>query len=57
MSITQSTLCGIVSVGGESVRLKKFVRHCAGTDVPRQFSAFTGSALPPPRHRIFLTEA
>jgi hypothetical protein len=49
MSITQSTLCGIVSVGGESVRLKKFVRGRVGTDVPRQFSALTGSA---PRHGI-----
>jgi|CXWL01.1.fsa_nt_gi hypothetical protein len=56
MSIAQSTLCGIVSVGGESVRLKKFVRDRDGTDIPRQFSALTGSA-PTPLHRTFLTEA
>jgi hypothetical protein len=56
MSIAQSFLCGIVSAGGESVRLKKFVRDRVGTDIPKQFCASSGSA-PPPRHRIVLTEA
>lgn len=57
MSIAQSTLCGIVSAGGESVRLKTFVRDRVGTDIPKQFCALTGSAPLPTRHRIFLAEA
>ena len=50
MSIAQSFLCGIVSAGGESVRLKKFVRHRVGTDALKQFCASSGSASP--RHTI-----
>jgi hypothetical protein len=58
MSIAQSFLWGIVSPGGEGVRLKEFVPKCVGIDVPKQFCASSGSAPPPPsRHRIFLTEA
>ena len=37
-------LWGILLVGREGVRLKEFVHKCDGTDVPRQFSASTGSA-------------
>lgn len=57
MSITQSTLCGVVSAGGETVRLKKIVRDRVGTDIPKQFCASSGSAPPPTRHTIVLTEA
>lgn len=56
MSIARSFLYGIVSAGGESVRLKKFVRDRVGTDIPKQFCALSGS-VPPPRHRIVLAEA
>jgi|APFre7841882630_1041343.scaffolds.fasta_scaffold09661_4 hypothetical protein len=44
MSIAQSFLWGIVSAGGEEVRLKEFVRTCVGTDVPKQFFPSAGSA-------------
>jgi len=46
MSITQSSLWGIVLAGGEEVRLKEFVRECFGTDAPKQFCASSGSAHP-----------
>lgn len=44
MSIAQSILWGIVSAGGEGVRLKEFVRKCVGADVPKQFFPSAGSA-------------
>ena len=44
MSIAQSFLWGIVSPGGEGVRLKEFARTCVGTDVPKQFCPSPGSA-------------
>lgn len=43
MSITQSSLWGIVLAGGEGVRLKEFVRERVGTDAPKQFCAFVGT--------------
>lgn len=55
MNIAQLFLRGIVSAGGEGVRLKACVHKRDGTDVSRQLSVLTGSA-PTPRHRIFLTE-
>jgi hypothetical protein len=57
MSIAQSFPRTIESAGGESVRLKAYVRKRDGTDVPKQFSASSGSAPPPTRRRIFLAEA
>ena len=44
MSITQSSLWGIVVAGGEGVRLKEFVRDRVGTDALKQFCASSGSA-------------
>jgi hypothetical protein len=46
MSIAQLFLCGIVSAGGESVRLKNFVRDRVGTDIPKQFCASSGGTSP-----------
>lgn len=43
MSITQSSLWGIVLAGGEGVRLKEFVQERIGTDRPKQFCAFVGT--------------
>ena len=44
MSIAQSFLWGIVSAGGEGVRLKEFVLKCVGTEVPKLFYPSAGSA-------------
>jgi hypothetical protein len=42
MSITPSSLWGIVLAGGEGVRPKEFVRERGGTDAPKQFCASSG---------------
>ena len=44
MSIAQSFLWGIVSAGGEEVRLKESVSTCVGTDVTKQFCPSPESA-------------
>ena len=49
MSSLQSSLWGIVSAGGEGVRLKGFVHEGSGTDVPEQFCAFVGRGTMPGR--------
>lgn len=43
MSITSSSLWGIVAAGEEGARLKDFARDRIGTDTPKQFCAFVGT--------------
>ena len=42
MSITRSSLWGIVLAGGEGLRLREFVCEYANSEAPKQFCAFIG---------------